>query len=152
MQRSLIGIVLVFSLFGAAGGEAAAGIYKWTDAQGRVHYGEKAPGRVQSEPVEIRRGPAAPDPILQRQRERQNKLLDVMEQERLEREQRAVEEKRKQAERSKRCNEARDLLQNYKTAGGIYDLDNRGNRVFLDKQAHRAEIARAQAAVNHWCQ
>ncbi len=54
MQR-IITIILLLALSPAA----AAGAYKWTDAEGRVHYGDRPP--VDQDSNEVRVGPAAGD-------------------------------------------------------------------------------------------
>jgi len=53
MRRAWRVVVVILALFVAAGGTAAAGVYKWTDAEGRVHFGDRPPAGAASETVAI---------------------------------------------------------------------------------------------------
>jgi glutaredoxin-like YruB-family protein len=63
MRRARRVVVILLALFVVAGGAAAAGVYKWTDAEGRVHFGDRPPTGAASETVAIPGvdGPAADD-------------------------------------------------------------------------------------------
>jgi glutaredoxin len=67
MTRTLLVVLALV----AAGTAAAQGIYRWTDAQGKVHYGSEPPSGVRagevrarvnsySGPVEVKAAPVAP--------------------------------------------------------------------------------------------
>ena len=79
-------------------------IYRWVDAQGRVHFGDTPPDSA--ERVELESAPAG-DPQLQQRRERGQRLLDIMAEDR----QRRGEEKRAgeqvDADRRSKCERAR---------------------------------------------
>ena len=64
MTRTLVLIVLL-----VASGTAAAQIYRWTDEQGRVHYGSQPPPGQKADSVKQQGGDATPQDMQRRQRE-----------------------------------------------------------------------------------
>lgn len=60
MRLIRLGEILVFCVSLLVAQAAAAAVYKWTDAQGRVHYSSQPPPGQSAEAVKIRQGsPAA---------------------------------------------------------------------------------------------
>jgi glutaredoxin len=57
--KGLLALALVSTM---AALPAAAGVYKWKDAQGRVQFSDRPPGEAQAEPVRIRPHTAIADP------------------------------------------------------------------------------------------
>lgn len=135
---------------------AQADTYKWTDAGGQVHFGDTPPagarnvvnlspaatGSASSSAGSHTAEPAAAKPVPDNSGrsmlERHKRMADILQQENEEREaaeKKAAEEK---AERQRHCN----ILRNYQktmSGGRVYDLDEKGERVFLDDQK-RAEL------------
>lgn len=119
---------------------AYAGIYKWIDENGQVHYGESPPGKNSRE-MNIQSNPGRSDDKekYQQQLENQNKFLKALEEERAFKNKLEEEEnKRLQAQkvREKYCLEMRHELRDMEVGGVVwYDLDDKGERVFLsDKE------------------
>ncbi|WP_156492992.1 DUF4124 domain-containing protein, partial [Alcanivorax sp. HI0003] len=52
-MKGCIARILIFSLVLAWGMASADGIYTWTDAQGRVHFGDKPAENDQAETVNV---------------------------------------------------------------------------------------------------
>ena len=124
---------------------AHADLYRWTDANGQVHFSDKKPGQdkgVQTmdtpkpKPID---GPARPADE-RSTLERQKRMADILQQENAEREaaeKRAAAEK---AEHQRRCNQLKDLKR--RTDGrAVYQLDDNGERRFLDEKS-RDEFAK----------
>ena len=61
MARALVLIVLL-----AVGGNVAAQIYRWTDEQGRVHYGSQPPPGQKADSVKEQQSGSAASPEMQR--------------------------------------------------------------------------------------
>lgn len=57
---------LLILLFFISCGSHAAGIKKWTDENGQVHYGDSPPAKTQSESVRVNRPPSDPGKPLPR--------------------------------------------------------------------------------------
>lgn len=67
-----------------------------------------------------------------------------------------AEEKRKKEEYEEkkliRCNASRDQFKRAEKAGALYDLDEKGNQVFLNKKQYEQAMEIARARVEKWCQ
>ncbi len=112
----------------------AAGIHKWVDEHGRVHYGDRPVSGASSEKIDIRSKPSKP--VTDNSRlQKQQRMLDAMEASRKERQDKLAE---KQAildakkKHKKQCAEMRNDLIDYER-GGIswYEVDDNGERHFL---------------------
>ncbi|MDZ7661317.1 DUF4124 domain-containing protein [Thiohalophilus sp.] len=147
--QQLVSGLLLASLLSVS---MAAEVYKWTDEQGRVHYGDRPPEEGASS-VDVDPGPASGSPIPgdAERREKTRRLLRAYEEERRVKQQREQRQEAEAAERHKRCAWARDRLRRYKQAGRLYDLDEAGNRrILADSQRQQAE-AQAARDVEKWC-
>jgi len=71
---------------------AIGGVYKWTDEEGKIHFGDKPPTESSIEEIKIKDKPVH-DKELMQQNEKQKKLLDIFEEEREERQERIEEKK-----------------------------------------------------------
>jgi hypothetical protein len=133
------------------GGVHAAGVYKWVDEQGRVHYGDRAPGDSARE-LKIRpRGTTGPVPSETQRRERTRRLLDVFAEERRERKEQAERERQRRAQAVEYCARARDRLRNLERSSYVYELDRDGNRVVLSQARRDQALNEARAAIKRWC-
>ena len=50
-----------------------------------------------------------------------------------------------------RCNASRDQLKRAESASALYDLDEKGNRVLLNKKQYEIAMKQARARVDKWC-
>lgn len=129
-------------------GAAAAEIYKWKDAQGRVHYGDRPrQGAQEVRPRQSSSGlGVAADEAAAQQR-----LLQTRQEER------QAEQKAKAAaaaEREKRqrnCMIARDNYESTRSAGYLYEPQLDGGRRVLSDEERRAAEAEAERAMRQWC-
>lgn len=145
MQK--VTLLILMLVCGAAG---AAGVYTWTDEQGKVHYGDR-PGNAAAREITL---PAAPAPD-EGQRERlqkQQKLLEVFEAEREERREQASKRIIAQQQREQECKAARVRLKQYEQAGGFKTLEADGTERQLSKPEYRQVLDDARKAVVHWCE
>jgi len=147
-MRRLVGGLVGCTL--ALGGQA--GIYKWTDAQGRVHFGDR-PGAGQSEEVRLpaSHGTSPPGASQKERQQRRQKMLDVYRQERAEKRAAAQKARQQRKERKKRCLAARADYDSYNTAGAIYNYTEEGGRDYFNKQQRADYIAKLKAEVRRWC-
>lgn len=130
-------------------GPAAAEVYKWTDAQGRVHYGDRPGGRhaqeVATDPASRGLG-MGPDTAREQQR-----LLQTLDEERAARKAAAEEAAAAKAKRQRNCTYARDRYESVRHAGYLYEPQSDGGRRVLSDAERRAAEAQAREAVRHWC-
>jgi len=130
-------------------GAATAQVYKWVDENGVTHYGERPPQDRKAQTVETK--PAtAPDASPAAAPDWQEKNLDFQKR-RIERAQQAEREQQEAQEKQKRCNVARDDLQHMQTSRLLYDLNDKGERVFLDDAGRNAAIENVRRRVEKFC-
>lgn len=142
----------VFFLFLAVVPPISAGVFKWTDENGQVHYGERppsTPGQVKQ--MRIENAPPSSTNAGERLEQYRKEWDASMEESAKRKEAQAAEEK-KQELRKKNCDTAKTRLNLFETYGRIYRTGKDGERQFMDEQQRDAERDQAQALVNQWCQ
>lgn len=132
---------------------AHAQVYKWVDEKGVTQYGQKPPAdnKVQkmqlpdAPPAAARGAAAAKDPLATvRDQDTEFKRRQIARQAA---ETKAFEEA---ANRNQWCNEARDDLERKRHAR-IYDLNDKGERVFKSDVNRDAFLARIEAEYKQHC-
>lgn len=115
----------------------ASEIYKWTDEDGNVHYGDRPVGAVAGSAETIalasrRTNPEAVQARVEEREERQEARSEARaaaeEAEAL-----AAEERKAAEEQAKQCSQYRARQETYATSRRLYKLDDNGERVFLDE-------------------
>ena len=128
-----------------------ADVYKWTDAQGRVHFGDKPPaGASETITMPSRETPATPA-LSEDRIEKQRRLLDAYAEERRLKAEADEQARQDKAERKRNCADLRDDLRKQENAGSIYQLDKNGERVFLSKEEREASTEALRKEVAYWC-
>jgi hypothetical protein len=152
MRNRAIAIVTTTLLTLFVGGSALAGeIYKWTDAEGNVHYGD-VPVSAQSERLAITSKPTNSTQVQATTQAR----VDAREQERQEAANLPAgpsrEELRAEAdERAKQCTAHKVQLQKFLTNRRIYREDENGERVYMDEDEMAATREREVSRVEEYC-
>ncbi len=137
MQRSRLSAVLVLTLASAF---ATAEVYKWVDADGNVHYGDRPPAAG----VDARSMPPPPAPAEDADQEqrslKQRRLLEAFEAERAERDRAEADAAAAKAQRTQKCERARRQLAVLERANIVYTTDESGARAYMS-DGERREIA-----------
>jgi hypothetical protein len=143
MRGAVAGLALL------CGPVLAQGVYTWTDAQGRTHFGDRPPAAGAAAVAT----PAAPlpDAGAADRRAAQQRLLDAYSEERREQREQAERTQRDERARSERCARARDQARGLEVAGQVYVLDGRGQRQYLGDGARSQALAKARDDVRRWC-
>jgi hypothetical protein len=130
----------------------AADIYKWTDADGNVHYGDRPIGQ-QSERVPIVSRPTDPARIQALSQARADARAQAAEEAAaLAAEGPTEEELRAEArERAEKCSSYRERLQRFVTSRRLYREDENGERVYLDEEEMQAARQRVEDQVADYC-
>lgn len=151
MQRMLALLLLGASV------PAGADIYKWTDENGRVHFGDSAAGAGKKTETVVPSGGAArratdtgATPDAEQMKERQRRLLEVMQREEAEREAAA----RRQAEAKRRqdseCQRLRDALE--KMDGRVVaTIGKDGEPQYLDDAQRQGYVDKANLYLEQHC-
>lgn len=130
-------------------------IYRWTDEDGHVHYGDHAPGGTDA--VVIRAGgataPRAPagDDARPR-REKQRRLLDAFEKEREERLAKRAQARAERQARDARCAALRAQLEHTREAQYLYREGKGGRRDVLSNEARAEYVAKLEGALGRECE
>jgi hypothetical protein len=125
----------------------AAEVYRWTDADGKVHFGDKPPAGG-ADQINVRAGRS---PVDSSRQQRTQRLLQEFEAERAERAASAAEQARADAERATACDEARNRHFEYQNSGYLYTWDENGEKHVLSDAQRRNARAEARADVDKWC-
>ncbi len=140
-------IILALCLGTAAG---AGEIYRWTDADGNVHFGDRPPDPDRADKVEVRPPPA--DPAAARRRlEQERRLLRAFDEERRAQERERREAAREAERRRRNCDKAREILKEYREAAYLYDENPDGSRRIFSHEERAAAEREAQEQVARWC-
>ncbi len=134
-----------------AGGPALANdIYKWTDDEGNVHYGDRPSGEPTEERVFISYkrtdGAAVQARVAATQENNEIRREARADAERSEEEIRAEREERK-----KKCDDYRAKLETMVTSRRLYREDENGERVYLEDDERQEARQRAEELVAEYC-
>jgi uncharacterized protein DUF4124 len=144
--RALPHFVALLLSAGAAFGQ----VYRWVDEKGVTHYGAQPPQGAKAREVDDKLatppGAAAPPREDWQQKEREFRQRQIQSGE-------AEAKKAQEGERRRAvCNEQRDRLARLRQAPRTYQLDEKGERVFLDDRQRDDAIARQEKTVAQYCQ
>lgn len=151
MKRLLL--LFAISLLCTTSLSIAGKIYKWTDSEGNIHYGERPPNgqsqqiRVPTAPPSSSRPASSPSS----QAEATKKLLDAFDKERKDKAEATAKAEKEKAVRDKNCSNARKRVAGLSIGGRIYDITEQGERRYLEDDEIKSRLADAQKAVEKWC-
>lgn len=142
---------LTLLLLGLTGFAIQAGetVYKWVDAEGQVHFGDK-PESAAAETVTVK-SRAGTDSGAEARRERVQRILDDYATERAERDTERAKVAQAAADRARQCAEARDKQFEYEHASHLYTRDATGTKHILNDEDHMKALDAAREAVAEWC-
>lgn len=133
MKILLLTIMMIFA------SSASAGLYKWVDSEGNVHYSQKPPRGQQFK--RLKSPPPAPEnskPLYQ-STELKKKNSDVL----------ATETAKNEKIRATKCSNAKTNLNSYQLNRRVRDKD--GNVTIVDDKERALQIEKAKKAINEFC-
>ena len=134
---------LMMFVVSASGITLANDIYKWTDEDGNVHYGDRPTNEVSDEPLVASSG-LTDSPKVEARHEANAAAIEPAEP--------TPEEPRAQAlEREEKCATSKARLQKLLTSRRLYRQDENGERVYLDEDEIFAARERVQNQVEEYC-
>ena len=153
MKRTTRYATLALATLGA--GAALAGeIYRYTDADGNVHYGDRPSGVSSEVRVAISSKPTNPAEVQARTEARRNDATaaeqsgdESAEDDRPTRAERAAAAK----ERADKCQQYRDQLETYVTSRRLYREIEDGEREYLDENEVQEARTKAEENVREHC-
>ena len=134
-------------------GGMANEIYKWTDADGTVHYEDRPTGAPTEVRLDITYRSTDRSAVQQRiqsrvdaqtAREEARSIAEAAKQE-------AAEDAAAEEQRSDRCNRARARLESHLQARRVYRTDDKGERVYLDDAQRQEARQKAEEQIAEFC-
>jgi len=128
----------------------ADGIYKWTDSDGRIHYGDHPATGTSSKNLKLRPTPLT-DPQQAQHARKRDKLLRIMEEERSQKKALQEQQKQQHEKQLQACKNARKRLYEYEHASYLYHQNQEGKHVILSDEEHSKALDEANKAVARSC-
>lgn len=149
---SMSRILRVLIIVSLAGPAAGAGVYKWVDEQGRVHFGDRPQSETAKE-MQIKIDPrSSPPAATEAERARNRKrLLEMYQEDREAKKEAAQKQKQERAQRAAKCKRARRELEQFSNARGLYEDVEGGERRYLSFEARDRYIAGLRREVSNLC-
>jgi hypothetical protein len=153
-NKSLTCALLMAGLAMAASGAViASDIYKWTDAEGNVHFGDRPSGAATEQRLAISSNPTDPDRVSAIVQARNEARTTRKESEAASKAAEPTPEELRaaEAERKQKCTTYKERLQKFVTSRRLYREDENGERIYLDEDETLAARARVQEQVLEYC-
>jgi hypothetical protein len=150
-KRFLIGLAAVAMT--VAGGAFASGIYKWTDADGNVHYEDRPSGAATEERMALSYSRSNPGSV-QRQKQGLADSVAARQEARAKADEAAKsaeEEAAKAADNQKKCETYRARLQTFVQSRRLYRQDENGERVYLDETETQKARENVEELISEHC-
>ena len=153
MKSKRLALLCAVTAMTVAGGAMANEIYKWTDENGTVHYGDRPSGAATEERLAMtftRTDNAAVQQRVQTRvdataaREEARSAAAKAQEE-------AAEQEAEAAARADRCDKARARLEQYLQSQRLYRMDENGERVYLDDAQLETARQKAEEQITEHC-
>ena len=140
-------------LLGTSSTTFAGKIYKWTDSDGKIHYGERPPSGQGKQMRVPRSSPysATPTPKPGNKSEAAKRFLESVAAERKEKNEAADKMAKEKEISDKNCSNARKRVAGLKMGGRKYEVTDSGERKYLDDAGIQRRLIEAQKKVDEWC-
>ena len=145
MMRLVVGVVLCVVFGSAAHG---AGVYKWTDENGKVHYSDKPPADTESESITV--STQRDEHTAQRMRNIQKQTAETA-MGRREAEAEEAKQESEQAARAAHCEASKRKLEELQRPRAQI-LNEQGEREYLEEAQRAAWIRIAEGEIAKHCQ
>ena len=151
MRYQAIAFALMLVLVGASA-PAVGEIYKWTDEDGNVHFGDKPVGE-DPQRVAIQSRPTNPARVESRVQARASAAAKAAEEEAAATPAGPTEEQMQArlAERQEKCDSYRERLQRFVTSRRIYREDENGERVYMSEEEMLEAREKVENQVQDYC-
>lgn len=144
--------LLILSVLASA--NAFAGLSKWVDADGKVHYSDQPPPanvkaktlRVTSDAAAPASAPAVPKTIAEREAE-----LKKAQQAKKEAAAKTAQEQARTEGEKTNCDAAQQSLRSLQEGVRMMEIDAKGERSYLDDEQRRQRIEKAQQNIKTYC-
>lgn len=153
MKSRRIALTCAVMALTIASGAMANEIYKWTDENGNVHYGDRPSGAATEQRLAMTYARTNSNAVQQRVQAR----VDARTAQEEARAEAATEQKEAEenaaiaAERERKCERSRTRLETYLQSRRLYRTDDDGERVYLDDEQRQEARQKAEKQVAEFC-
>ena len=152
MIRKYVMTCLIMIVVSTSGIAFANDIYKWTDEDGNVHYGDRPTGDATEERMAISSTSTDPSKVQARAQSRYARKDPAEEAVANEPQGPTEDELRVQAtERKEKCDTYKARLQKFVQSRRLYKQGENGERVYLDENQMQAARERVENQVQEYC-
>lgn len=141
---------LLFALLILTTANAGAGLNKWVDEHGKVHYSDHPPAGVAASPLRGAPAPATAPATSKSYMEREAELKKAR-QSQAEAEEGAARQQANTEIEKTNCTAAQQTLRALQQDGRIVEYDEKGERRFVADDERSQRMAKAQAEIGKWC-
>lgn len=144
-------VILPLLLLIAASAQAGK-IYKWTDKSGEVHYTQTPPPDMHSQEMKVNaQAPQSSEPSKPDSQKTADKSKNGKTTAKEQAEKQAAVEKKNEEIRKENCKRANKRFRTINAGGRLYDVNEKGERVYWDDDKRASELSDAQQSVEKWC-
>jgi len=142
--------LIFISLLTLISSTSIAAIYKWTDAEGNVHYGQQRPKEAPSQRIKVpqytpQNTSTYKRPALKTKDENAKKNAETPEEEK------TTETAAEKKQRLKDCEQIRQNLSLMEARGRIRSQDKDGNTRYLSQEEKEARMAKSRKTLSKHC-
>ena len=146
-NNRLISSIITASFIIFSQSPSHAGVYKWIDEDGQVHYGEQ-PGNTSAEKVPIRTNETTAPRTMNKDH------IDIVKSDievKNEKKKEAEEQKKIDRENRKYCKEARSDLQTIYSRGRMREINEKGEYIVMTEEQRQQRISAAKKKEREFC-
>ena len=128
-----------------------AEVFKWTDAQGNIHFGDQPPANRKSESLNIKSTPASSvdTPAPGTPLEREKKILKVMDDERAAKAENQKKTDQKRMAQQMECARLKDMKRQFDQGGRFYNILPNGERNYHTDEEISKRHQEVEQALTH---
>jgi preprotein translocase subunit SecF len=142
--------LLVFGLLTAASTYSVAGIYRWTDAQGKTHFSDQPPEeQTASEEVSNQLSPINRDSSTQETQKLQQVFQEETPEEKALQQQQQVQQQQRDQKTDKVCQQAKQKLRTLQ--GPVYFVDKNGDEITISEEEREKRAQQLKKDIRKYC-
>lgn len=141
--------LFITTLFLIITNTALAGVYKWTDANGKVHFSDKP--HKNADEIKIKAAKPSGIGISQDRLKRQKELLNSYQNSRAEKQKQQQKINKRNDKISKRCKSLKNDILNYEDVDYLFTRNEDGKKKRLSRAQKKAETAKLKELYNEKC-
>jgi len=149
----LIRQLTFFSIIALMSSACFAGIYKWTDAEGKVHYGQHRPRDTSSETLDVQQHAPQDTSSYKRpgQKDDNAKTAEADKAKKTDEPEEAKETKAEKKQRLADCKKLRDNLITMESSGRVRSKDKDGNTKYLSQAEKEQRMTTSRKKLSKHC-